>query len=82
MGKYVQLSTGGSIIIPDAIFAEGDAVVVFNNTAAAITVTCTITTAYIAGTNTDKATVSLATRGIANIFFVSGTICVITGNVT
>ena len=82
VGKYVQLGTSGSIIIPNATFAEGDAITVFNNTAAAITITCTITTAYISGTDTDKATVSLATRGIANIFFISGTVCVITGNVT
>ena len=82
VGEYVQVSTGGSITIPDATFAEGDAVSIFNNTDAAITITCTITTAYIAGTDTDKATVSLATRGVATILFISGTVCVITGNVS
>jgi hypothetical protein len=82
VGKYVQVSTGGSITIPTATFAEGDIVSVFNNTAAAITITCTITTAYIAGTDADRATVSLATRGVATILFISGTICVISGNVS
>jgi len=82
VGKYVQVGSGGSITIPDATFAEGDAVSIFNNTAGAITITCTITTAYIAGTDADKATVSLATRGVATILFISGTVCVITGNVT
>ena len=82
VGEYVQVSTGGSITIPDATFAEGDAVSIFNNTTGAITITCTITTAYIAGTDTDKATVSLATRGVATILFISGTVCVITGNVS
>lgn len=82
VGKYVQITTGGSIIIPNSVFSEGDAVSVFNNTTAAITITCTITTAYISGINTDKATVSLATRGIATIFFISGTICVISGSVS
>lgn len=82
VGKYVQLGTSGAIVIPDATFAEGDAVVIFNNTSGGITITCTITTAYIAGTDADKATVTLATRGVANIFFISGTVCVITGNVT
>lgn len=82
VGKYVQVGTGGSITIPDATFAEGDAIVIFNNTTGNITITCTITTAYIAGTDSDKASVTLATRGVANILFISGTVCVITGNVT
>lgn len=82
IGKYVQVTTGGSITIPDSTFAEGDIVSVFNNTTGNITITCTITTAYIAGVDTDKATMTLSTRGIATIFFISGTVCVVTGNVT
>ncbi len=82
IGKYVQVGSGGSITIPDATFAEGDVVSVFNNTTGDITITCTITTAYIAGTDSDKASVTLATRGVATILFISGTVCVITGNVT
>lgn len=82
VGKYVQVGSGGSITIPDATFAEGDAIVIFNNTTGNITITCTITTAYIAGTDSDKASVTLATRGVANILFISGTVCVISGNVT
>jgi len=82
VGKYVQLGAAGAITIPDAVFAEGDAVSIFNNTSGALTITCTITTAYIAGTDADKATVSLATRGVCTILFISGTICVITGNVS
>ena len=82
VGKYVQVGSGGSITIPDATFAEGDVVSVFNNTTGNITITCTITTAYIAGTDTDKASVTLATRGVATILFISSTVCVITGNVT
>ena len=82
VGKYIQLGASGAIIIPDATFTEGDAISIFNNTSSAITITCTITTAYIAGTDADKATVSLATRGVCTILFISGTICVITGNVS
>lgn len=82
VGKYVQVGSGGSITIPDATFAEGDAIVICNNHTAAITITCTITTAYIAGTDADKASVSLATRGVANILFLSSTVCVISGNVS
>lgn len=82
VGKYVQVGSGGSITIPNSTFAEGDVVVIANNHTAAITITCSITDAYIGGTDTDKATVSLATRGICNILFLSGTRCIITGNVT
>jgi len=82
VGKYVQVGSGGSITIPNSTFAEGDVVVVANNHTAAITVTCTITDAYIAGTDTDKATVSLATRGLCNILFISATRCIISGNVS
>jgi len=82
VGKYVQVGTGGSITIPDATFAEGDIISIFNNTTGNITITCTITTAYIGGTDSDKASVTLATRGIAAIFFISSTVCVITGNVS
>ena len=82
VGKYVEVGTGGSITIPDATFASGDVVSIFNNTSGSITITCTITTAYIAGTDADKATVSLATRGVATLLFISGTVCVITGNVS
>jgi len=82
IGKYVQVSSGGSIEIPDAIFSEGDVVCLFNNTGSSATITCNITTAYIAGTDSDKATMTLATRGLATIFFISNTICVVAGNIT
>jgi len=82
VGKYVQIGSGGSITIPDATFAEGDVISLFNNTTGGITITCTITTAYIAGTDTDKATMTLATRGVATILFISGTVCVVSGNVS
>lgn len=82
LGKYVQVGTSGAIVIPDATFAEGDIISIFNNTSGNITITCTITTAYISGTDTDKATMTLATRGIATVFFISGTVCVVSGSVT
>ncbi len=82
VGKYVEVGTGGSITIPDATFSSGDVVSIFNNTSGNITITCSITTAYIAGTDSDKATMTLATRGLATVLFHSGTVCVVTGNVS
>jgi hypothetical protein len=80
VGKVISLSAG--ITIPNSTFSAGDVVSLYNNTSGSLTVTCSITTAYIAGTNTDMATVSLATRGVATVLFISGTECVITGNVS
>jgi hypothetical protein len=80
VGKVISLSAG--ITIPDATFSAGDVVTLYNNTSGSLTVTCSITTAYIAGTNTDVSSVSLATRGLATILFISGTVCVIAGNVS
>ena len=82
VGKFVGVGASGSITIPDATFAAGDVVSIFNNTSGNVTITCTITTAYIAGTDADKASVTLATRGVATILFLSGTVCVISGNVS
>jgi hypothetical protein len=82
VGEFIEVGSGGSITIPDATFSAGDAVVIFNNTTGDITITCSITTAYIAGADADEATVTLATRGVCNVLFISGTVCVITGNVS
>ena len=82
VGKYVQVGSGGSITIPNATFAEGDVISIFNNTSGSITITCSITTAYIAGADTDVASVTLATRGVATVLFISGTVCVLSGTVS
>ena len=82
IGKVIEVGTGGSITVPNSTFAAGDAIIIFNNTSSAITMTMTITNAYIAGTDADKATIDVATRGVANILFVTGTTCVVTGNVS
>jgi hypothetical protein len=82
VGKFIEVGASGSITIPDATFSAGDVISIFNNTTGDVTITCTITTAYIAGADADEATVTLATRGICTILFISGTVCVISGNVS
>lgn len=79
-GCFIEVGTGGSITIPDAVFSTGNAVAIFNNTSGNITITCSITTAYISGLDVDKATMTLATRGLAVILFISGTTCVVSSN--
>ena len=80
--EFVQVGSGGSITVPNSTFSAGDVVVVYNNHTAAITITLSTTNAYIAGTNTNKTSVSLATRGVCNILFISSTVAILTGNVS
>ena len=82
VGEFIELGASGAIVIPDATFAAGDVVSIFNNTASTATLTCSITTAYIAGTFTDKATMTLAAAGVATVLFITSTLCVVSGNVT
>jgi hypothetical protein len=82
VGEYILLGASGAIVIPDATFAAGDVITIFNNTASTATITCSITTAYIAGTFTDKATMTLAAAGVATVLFITSTLCVVNGNVS
>jgi hypothetical protein len=81
-GRFIGVGTSGSIVIPNAVMATGDVVTLYNATTGNITVECSISIAYIAGTNTDKASVTLATRGVATVLFLDSDNCVITGNVS
>ena len=82
VGEFIHISTGGSIVIPTSVFSTGDAITLFNNTTGNITITCSAPTAYVAGTNTVRTSMTLATRGIATVLFITATLCVVTGNVT
>ena len=82
IGSFIEVGSSGAITIPNNTFSAGNAISLFNNTTGNITITCSITTDYIAGVNTDESSVTLATRGVATILFISGTVCVISGNVS
>ena len=81
-GNFIEVGASGSITIPNNVMSAGDAVTLFNNTTGNVTVTCSITTAYKAGTNTDQSSVTLETRGLATILFISQSTCVISGNLS
>lgn len=82
VGQLITVGTGGSVTVPNSVFSAGDAILIFNNTASSVTLTMSVTTAYIGGTNADYNTLTLGTRGIANVLFISGTSCVVTGNIS
>lgn len=81
VGKFVELGTSGTIVVPASVFATGDAISIFNNTSATISCTCSaITDFYKGGTDTDISTFSVTTRGVATILFITATRAVVTGN--
>jgi hypothetical protein len=82
IGEFVTVGTSGSITVPNDVFAAGNAISIYNNTTGNVTLTMSITTAYIGGTDADKATIDLATRGVATVLFINPSLCVVTGNVS
>lgn len=80
-GKYIQVGNGGSVTIPTGVFSAGDIVTIVNNHTASVTLTCSALTSYISGVDTVVTSVTLATRGISTVLFLSGTVCILTGNI-
>jgi hypothetical protein len=81
VGKFIELGSGGSVVVPASVFASGDAISIFNNTSATISCTCSaVTDFYKGGTDTDISTFSVTTRGVATILFITATRAVVTGN--
>jgi len=81
IGKYISIKEGGSVIIPDGVFADGDVITIINNTSADVILTCSITNAFVAGHDYDIPHTPLSPRGIATVIFTSSTSCIIIGNV-
>ena len=82
IGEFVTVGSSGSITVPNDTFVAGNAISIYNDTTGNISINCPITTAYAAGVNTDRASLTLATRGIATVLFINPSLCVVTGNVS
>jgi len=81
VGKFIELGTSGTVVVPASIFTTGDVISIFNNTAGSISCdSSAITDFYKGGTNTDISTFSVTTRGVATILFITATRAVVTGN--
>ena len=81
VGKVIN--SGGSVTIPASIFGAGDVITIFNNTASGLDIICSaITTVYKAGTDTNQSSggLTIDTRGVATILFITATLCVISGD--
>jgi hypothetical protein len=82
VGQFISIGSGGSIVVPNAVFSTGDAISIYNNTSANATITCSIANAYISGTDSVKASVTLATRGVTTLLFISSSVCVLAGSIS
>jgi hypothetical protein len=81
VGKFIELGTGGTVVVPASVFTTGDVISIFNNTSGTISCTCSaVTDFYKGGTDTDISTFSVTTRGVATILFITATRAVVTGN--
>ena len=81
VGKFIELGTSGTVVVPASVFAAGDAISIFNNTSASISCTCSaVTTVYKGGIDADISSFSVTTRGVATILFITATVAVVTGN--
>jgi hypothetical protein len=75
-------AVSASVTVNGSVFAAGDSLMVYNNSASTISITKgTITNLRAAGTTTD-ATLTLAARGFATLWFNSASECIVAGNVT
>lgn len=78
VGKCLPIT--GAVTINNSVFAAGDAFTIYNNSAGALSITAgTITTMRLGGT-TSTGTRTLAARGMATVWFLSATECVVIGS--
>lgn len=78
VGKHISITTGG-VTIPTAVFAIGDAISIYNDSASNQTITQgASTTVYLGGTAT-TGNRTLAQRGICTVLCVGTNIFVIAG---
>jgi hypothetical protein len=76
VGKCINATT--NITIPNGTFSQGNAFSVYNNSAAAISLIAGVATLRLAGTTT-TGTRTLAARGMATVWFESGTEAIVSG---
>lgn len=84
VGKYIQLGSGGAISIANSVFSQGDVVTIINTTASTVSITLTISEAYLSGgaTNKSGSGATIGVKGIVTVVFYSSTQCILSGNVT
>jgi len=80
-GKHISITLGG-VTVPTAVFAVGDAVTIFNNSASAQTITQGASTTLRQAGTTNTGNRSLAAYGVCTVLCVASNVFVVTGNVS
>ena len=74
IGKLITIGSGGGITVPNAVFAAGDIIYIYNDTSSSFTITRgTNAELYQSGVDANVATISVATRTMGAIQYVSST---------
>lgn len=81
VGRLIVVTTSGSVVVPNSVFASGDVISVFNNTSSNITMTTNPVNTFLSGNNTSRSSINVSTRGIATILYLGSNTCVVTGSV-
>jgi hypothetical protein len=76
VGKCINAT--GTITVPNSVFSAGHVFSIYNNSGSSITISAGVTTMRLAGTATTGSR-TLAQRGLATVWFESGTECVVGG---
>jgi len=77
-GKHISITTGG-VTVPASVFSVGNAVTIFNNSAAAQTITQGASVTLYNGSDGTSGNRTLGARGIATVLCVATNTFVITG---
>ena len=72
------INATGTITVPNSTFSQGDAFSIYNNSSSAISISASVSTMRLAGTTTTGSR-TLAPRGMATVWFESGTECIVGG---
>ena len=81
-GQMVRLNSAGiQALIPSSTFSAGDIVSIMNTTSTTGSITSQVTM-HVAGGASATGTATLGINNIANIYFISGGACIVTGGAT
>lgn len=81
IGKHVSITTGG-VTVPAGVFSVGDVVIIYNNSAASQTISCSAVTSYMSGVDVVKTSVSLSARGLCSVLFYGSSSAVLSGDIS
>jgi hypothetical protein len=81
VGRFIGITTSGSITVPNSVFTSGDVVSLYNNTSGNIVMTMQTAAAFVTGNNTTRTTINISTRGIATVLYTNANACIVTGSV-